>query len=230
MILNRLEIDVMQINELQTAAELAFKYHMPALVVHPQLAAQAHILRGQSGGRYKLITPVDWPKGESFGSLKVRGLELDALEADGFEFLLTGGKSESDNKNEVRLLHDFVRHNLPQNTEIRFVVGRFLNDEEDALKMCRALKNVPTPAYIRNDPAVKMQVSKANPEVHNDFTAKIKEVISAPIKVSGNINSVRALMSCKGAAKFAVNVSQAKQIIKEFNQQPEQLKEMLGTA
>jgi len=226
-ILNRLEIDVMQANELVEASELASKYKMPALIVHPDLASEAQIYRGRTRGRYALITPIDWPKGETFGQNKLRGLSTDALDADGFEILLTGGKSVTDTRNEAKYLTEFLKQHLSETIEVRFVLGSNMRDHQNVLQMCEALRGVRTPAYVRNDTQLKLQVSKANPDTHNALMEEIRKIIKVPIKLSGNITGVRAITSCNDASRFAVNLLQAKNVVKELQQQPEELRQLL---
>ena len=99
---------------------------MPAIVVHPGLSSDAIIARLRAGGKFKIITPIDWPKGETFGVNKLRGVTRDTLETDGFEFLLTPGKSEIDTRNEAKALTEFTKRNLSDQTEVRFVLGASL--------------------------------------------------------------------------------------------------------
>lgn len=228
MVLNKLEIDVMQANELYEAVRLTVKYKLPAMVVHQDLASEAYIARGQTGGQFKLITPIDWPKGTIFGTQKMRGLSTDALEVEGFEILLTGGMKMIETRNELKALTEFVKLYLDETIEIRFVLGTQIREEENIKDICEALLDVRTPAYIRNDTQLKLQVSKANPDTHNDMMEMINDVVRIPIKMSGNINGVRIITSCSGASRFAVSLLQAKTIIKEFNQQPDQLRELLA--
>jgi hypothetical protein len=87
------------------------------------------------------------------------------------------------------------------------------------------------PTYVRNDTQLKLQVSKANPDVHNDTMEMIADIIRVPVKIAGNINGFRVLTSCQGASRFGVNLLQAKAIIKEFQQQPsDELRELLSDA
>jgi deoxyribose-phosphate aldolase len=227
-ILNRLEIDVMQANELAEASELAAKHKIPALVVHPDLASEAQIYRGRAGGRYFLITPIDWPKGEIFGQNKLRGLSTDALDADGFEILLTGGKNKIDSRNEAKALTEFIKTHLAESLEVRFVLGVNGRDDDNIKALCEALLDVRTPAYVRTDIQLKLQVSKANPDIHNKIMETIRSIVKVPIKLSGNINNVRTITSCNDAARFAVNLLQAKNVVKELQQQPEELRRLLG--
>jgi hypothetical protein len=227
--LNRLEIDVMQANELFEAAQLIVKHKLPAMVVHPDLASEAFIARGRLGGKFKLITPVDWPKGTTFGMNKMRGLSTDALEVDGFEILLTGGMKLIETRNEAKLLTNFVKQHLDEQLEVRFVLGTQLRDEANIKTICEALLDVRMPACVRNSTQLKLQVSKANPDVHNSTMEMIGDKIRVPMKIAGNINSFRTLTSCQGASKFGVSLLQAKIIIKEFQQQPnDELREILS--
>lgn len=227
--LNKLEIDVMQANELYEAAKFTVKYKLPAMVVHQDLSGEAYIIRSQLGGKFKLITPIDWPKGNSFGMNKMRGLSTDALEVEGFEILLTSGKNLLETKNEAKALTDFIKSHLSEKHEIRFVLGTQSNNEDSIKLMCEALVGIRTPSYIRNDTQLKLQVSKANTEIHNNTCSTILGIIRAPLKVAGNINSLRSMASCKHASRFGVNLSQAKIISKEFQNQPStELRELLS--
>jgi len=227
--LNRLEIDVMQANELVEASQLIVKHKLPAMVVHPDLSSEAFIHRGRLGGRYKLITPVDWPKGATFGMNKMRGLSTDALEVDGFEILLTGGMNLIETRNEAKLLTKFIKQHIDEQVEVRLVLGTQLRDEDNIKAICEALLDVRMPACVRNDTQLKLQVSKANPDAHNNMMKLIASKIRVPMKIAGNINGFRVLTSCQNAAKFGVSLLQAKIIIKEFNQQPsDELREILS--
>lgn len=228
-IFNRLELDVMQSNELKESVELAFKHNFPAIVVHPGLVADAFAARGAVRGRFKIICPVDWPKGDNYGLLKFRGLIMDAIEADGFEIMLTGGKTEGDTRNEAKALTELVKRQLSEQSEVRFVLGTYMRDEENLLNLCRGLLHIRTPTVVRLDTQLKLQVSKANTEEHNRLVNLIHSVIRVPIKVAGNVTGVRSVTGCPTAARYGVNLLQARTIIKEFQQQPGGLKQLLDS-
>jgi deoxyribose-phosphate aldolase len=226
-IFNRLELDVMQASELIESVELAIKYHFPAIVVHPGLASDALRTRGRAGGRFKIITPVDWPKGDNFGTLKFRGLSTDAIDTDGFEMFLTGGQNDNNTKNEAKALTEFIKRHLSELTEVRFVLGTFMRSEENLQALCRGFIGIRTPTLIRTDTQLKLQVSKANVDVHNAQLKLIRSIVRAPIKISGNISSIRAVTGCPDASRFAVSLLQARSIIKEYQQQPGELRTLL---
>lgn len=226
-IFHKLELDVMQTNELADAVNIAIKYKIPAIVVHPLMTSEAIFARGRSGGKFRIYTPVDWPKGDNFGMLKFRGLSYDSLDIDGFEILLTGGKTIVDTRNEIKTITEFVKSQLSETIDVRFVLGSIQRTPENIKEMCEALVGVRAPAMIRNDHHLKLQVGKANTDVHNEFIKTITDIIRLPIKLSGNINTIRSITACDKAKRFAVNVNQARAIIKEVQTQPEQLKSIL---
>lgn len=228
-ILTRLEIDVMQINEIQEASELAFKYGLPAIIVHPNLSSDAIIARQRMNGKFKIITPIDWPKGEAFGTTKLRGITIDTFETDGFEFLLTPKKSKGDTCNEAKALTEFIKKRMSELAEIRFVIGTSMRPDENIMTLCEGMIGVPSPNLIRTDILTKTQLNKANADEHNRHITTISSIIRLPIKVSGNINSMKSMAACVGAAKFAVSLVQAKAIIKEYNSQPQQLQKILSS-
>jgi hypothetical protein len=216
----KLEIDVMQANELLDANELALKYSLPALVVHPSLMSEALIIRGRFGGKYKLITAVDWPRGEVFGMAKMHGLSIDALEADGYEVILTPGKSTTDTKNEIGVITEFIKRRLAEISEVRFVFNNNGKDVESITAMAEALVGNRTPSLVRNDIAIKTQMTNTNIDAFKAFTDAVTSKISVPIKLSGNINGIKQAINIHWANRLAVNVTQAKSIIREFSQQP----------
>ena len=211
--INKLEIDVMQNNELYPASEFAHKHKLQSLIVHQELYPEAQLIRGRIGGKYNLIIPIDWPKGEIYGSQKMRGLSVESLDADGFEIFITGGKNMTDTRKELHILTDFIKTHLGKNIEVRFVIGASARSEEEITNICTALLDIPKPACIRTDIQLKTQTTKANIETHLNIIQLINKTIRIPIKISGNI-TLKTLKLCE-AFRYAVNLVQAKNIITE---------------
>lgn len=228
-ILNKLEIDVMQVGELQEASELAAKHKLSGLVVHPGLAGEALVARGRVRGQFKLITPVDWPKGEANGMGKLQGLSTDALEADAFEILLSPNKSDGYIRDEAARITEFIHRHLSELTEVRFVLGTSVRDSAQLSTVCKGLCGVPSPSLLRNDISTKLQVSKANTDLHNANASIVHSIIKTPLKISGNINSIKSASSCTAATKFGVSLLQARSIVKEFHQQPDEVVRLLDS-
>lgn len=226
-ITSRLELDVMQANELQHSVDLACKHQMPSLVVHQQLVSDAVVMRIKRKGRFKIIVPVDWPKGDSFSMVKMRGMTKQTLAADGFEVLLTGGRTEAETRNEAKALSDFITQNISDQVEIRFVLGAQMRPEDEVLQMCRALVGIRPPAFVRTDHHLKIPVTKGSAEAQSALATRIKEVIGFPLKACGNFTTGKSVASCPWATRIAVGLTQAQQIIKDLSRQPEGLREML---
>lgn len=228
MIFSRLELDIMQANELRESVELAYKYNLPAVVVHPNLVPNVFQARGVIRGKFKIVVPVDWPKGEAFGTIKFRGLPADAMEADGFEVMLTPDKTELETRQEAIAITEFVKKQISDQTEVRFVLGTYSNNSDNLAAMCRGLLHVRTPALLRFDTQLKLQVSKANTDEHNRIIKTIREHTQIPVKATGNIAGVRSVTGCGGASRFGVSLLQARIIVKEHQQQPNDLKNLLN--
>lgn len=217
----------MQINELAESVEIAMKYNLPAIVVHPNLSNEALLMKGKYRAKFKIITPIDSPKGEHFGVVKFRGISTDTIETDGFEICLTPNKSSGDTRNEAKALTEFVRRYMDATTEIRFVLCASMREEDNITSMLEGLKEIRTPSFVRTDIQLKLPLNKVNHETHNAMIAKINSIVRMPIKLSGNIANMQAVAQCNEANRFAVNLLQAKTIIKEFTQQPAELRGIL---
>lgn len=230
-ITTKLEVDVMQANEMDQAFLLAAQHNLPAVVVHPQLVTQAVAYRIRRQGRFKIISTIDWPKGDTFGMSKLRGLTKDMMGIDGYEILSTGGKSENESGNEARVLTEFIRTHLSSTMEIRFVLGALMRDEHEAIRIAKVMKEIPSPAFLRTDHHLKLQVTKANVKTHTALLSSLKAVCGVPIKLSGNIESVRVIAGClqcpHPAARFAVSVQQLAAIVKDLQSQPDELRDLL---
>jgi hypothetical protein len=159
---------------------------------------------------------------------KMRGLYTDNLESDGFEIMLTPDKLELETRNEAKVLTDFIKTRIAEDKEVRFVLGTVSRTEDNVLTMCRGLLTVRTPAYIRTDNNLKTQVSKANTDEHNRVMELVRSVIRVPMKVSGNLNNLKSVVSIPSASRYGVSLAQAKTIIKEFKSQPDRLNELLN--
>lgn len=216
-LLTRIEIDVLQGNEILESFELAHKYKFPAVVVHPSLSSDALVCRGRSKGNYKIITPVDWPKGETFATDKFKGMSLDSLETDGFEIYLSSKKSAGDIKKEIVACTEFLKKFIGELCEIRFVIGTRNKEEQDLTNAYEAFRDVKTPSMIRDDTTLKTQNYKANPAIHSTFIENLKQFIKCPTKVSGNLDSIDNLLACEAAKRFGTSLQQAKSIIRSIN-------------
>ena len=220
----KLELDIMQASELNEAMELAHVYKMGAIVVHPDLVAEASMQRVRKQAVYKIITTVDWPKGDKVGISKFHTMSINSLSCDGFEIAL-GAKTQGETKAEVLAITSFIRQQLPQIQEIRFVLGCLSREQADIDNICMAIRETPAPNLLRTDINLRCAQAKANISAHNISLAAIQAYINRPIKLCGNINSAKIIASCK-AHRYGVSLKQAQTIIKELRDNPSKIEKI----
>lgn len=231
-ITTKIEPDVAAASDLDKTCQLAVIHSLPAIVIPAQMLPQALAERIKRRGHFKIIVTIDFPRGEVYGINKMRGLTREAVGADGYEILLTPGKNENENRNEARVLTDLIRTHISDFAEVRFVAHGLTRPEAEAVQMAKVMKDIQAPALFRTDTHHKMQVTKANHKTHTALATKIRAVSNLPIKISGNIDSIRMIAGClgglSGAIKFATSFQQLEQIIKDIQKQPDELKDLLA--
>lgn len=231
-ITTKIEIDVMQSNEIDSVCQLAAAHNMPAIVVHPQLITQAISVRARRQGRFDIFTTVDWPKGETFGMTKLRGLCQEAMSVDGYEIMLTGGRTALENLDEVKKLTGFIRSFISQHAQIRLILGALSRPAEEVVRLATAVRDAAASVMLRTDNHLRAQTTKASTKAHGDTTAAIRAACGMPIKLSGNIDSVKTVAEClklpAPPVVFAASLQQAQQIVTNLAQKPAESRELLA--
>lgn len=207
--------------ELPQACDFASTYQMPSIVVHPVLVQRALQLRDAKKAAFKIITCVDWSRGDQHGINKFVGLSTYAMRADGFEVLLSY-RDDQDNSAEVELLTSFIRNYISDTAEVRYVLGSLDRSLEEVLAICAGLPKNGV-AYVRNDHHTKGQISKFSPKAHNELIDRVKATVPCRVKVSGNVDSLR-FVSQDRADRYAVSSLQIQKIIKDVAKEVEKAK------
>jgi hypothetical protein len=147
---------------------------------------------------------------------KFRGMPSEALQADGFEILLTS-RPRNDAIKEIKYLSSFMRDNFPPTIEVRFVFGFFMPDrtEEHFKDFCEGLKFIPHPAMIRTTPLSKIPAVSGTADAQTRIIDFICSQRNIPIKISGNLN--RDMLTKCQAARFGCTLEQAQQIQMEMS-------------
>lgn len=214
--LSNVEIDVTKQDQLQDACLLAVKHHVQAIVVTPDLVPASIIMRGIKAGKFSIIALIDCPKGEQYSRDKFRGIPAEALNADGYEILLTARPTQSEIISEVKYLSDFCRTYL-STPEIRFILN--LDNpprSRDTIKhMLLACRQIPMPSMIRNTCLTKVPPGNASKDAFDNQYKFINEHFRCKIKMSGNITP--EIYKTIKSDKFTVTLQQAQNIIKESN-------------
>lgn len=207
-----LEIDVAKNEQLQEAIDLTIRHIMPAIVVAPDLVPLATIMRGVRRGNFKIISMIDWPKGDQYGKDKFRGVPIEALNSDGFEIIISP-RDPMSIVSEIKYLTTFLREQFHPLFEIRYVLemqqGR---SEEQISAMLGAFKQIPMPAMARTTHLNKIaaQISLEGQII------EIRKSCAVPVKLSGNIDfKVYKDLEKLKPERFGVSLQQAQAIIKD---------------
>ncbi len=219
--LAKLELDITSSADLVKGLELTHRYKMKAIIVHQDLIGEAILRRNRHGGQFKIIAPIDWPRGQSYGINKLIGTNVNTMGADGFEILLSNLHTPNDIYAEINDLSNFILNNISKFSEVRFVVESSIRTQEQIDRILDACKKIPRPTLIRSDHNTKIQQSKANTDTYIQFVRKVKSTVPASIvKLSGNASFkiLEAISSFDTAGiRFAANIVQVDELIKEVH-------------
>lgn len=216
-----LELDVMQRADLRQALDFTIKHSLRSVVVHQNLATTADLIRMSINGKFKIFTPIDWPKGELNGISKFRGVPHSTLSSDGFEICVNSNDTEQD----LRDIADFVGS---ISRELRFVVGVYSKSQQEVDEIVAKLVSVSPSSMIRTDTVLKVQQSKGNIEANTNIANTMKNAGVKSIKLSGNFTTMKNLLGCCWANAVGVSLFQANSIIGDINKQPQGLLEVLS--
>jgi hypothetical protein len=189
-------------------------HSMAAIVVTPDLVTQANVQRSIRQGKFKIYVSVDLPRGELYNHEKFRGVPTEALQADGYEILLTPRQSEHEVFTEARYLTDFIR-NYVTGAETRFIMdaGQSGRGGQYVTNVLTACKKIPMPALVRTTHLTRIPPSTSTIEVFTKHLAEYRSICAVPIKISGNID--RSIYEKVNAHRFGVSLQQAQLLIKE---------------
>lgn len=215
MALSKLEIDVPRIEHLKEAADLAKKHSCYALIVAPDLVTAANMTRAVKQAKFKILTTVDQPRGDLYGKEKFRGLPTEAMNAEGYEILLTPKQTAHEVLAEVRYLSEFCQQYFGIVSEIRFVldVNQPGRGPEFVANVLNACKLIPLPALIRTTHHTKIAPGQSSIESLTKLLATCRGIRPVTMKISGNIDY--NIYSKVPADRFGVSLIQAQAISKE---------------
>lgn len=214
-IVSKLEINLLDATTTpQVVSEFSLKYKIQAIVASPEYIAPLVVHRAAMGGKYKIISALDFPKGANYSMDKLFRANPDFVGADGFEILMSTNKSEIEFKNEMKAIHSYLKANRPL-SEIRWCLRMHTVDNKETLGIIKNMKLFP-PSFVRVDPHLETPISTVDKlKAH---AAVINEVVPYPIKLSGNIGleELQALSEVKGVKRFDVTMKQAEQIVQKL--------------
>jgi len=196
----------------QFVSDFAIKYKIPTIVAAPEYIAPLVVHKVTMGGTYRLICALDFPKGTNYAMDKLFRTNPDFVGADGFEILLSTGKTEIESKNEMRAIHGYLKANRPL-ADIRWCLRFHTKSEKELSGILKNMKKFP-PSYVRVDQ--NLESPSINTERFKKDIELIRGFVPYPIKLSGNVD-LKVLQQYKderGVKRFDVTVEQAEAIVR----------------
>jgi hypothetical protein len=217
----RLEVNIVRgktaSTDMASMSNFVIKYRVPTVVVDPQFVEQIMIERQRYRGSYKIICTVDFDNGKNYAMDKLRSIPKAALAVDGFDILVTAGKTDKESLNELKAISEFLKKAVDPLKEIRWTLGMRLRQTNDLLNVMKHLKTYPA-AFIRTDHNLVAQ--NLTLEKHENDVKFIKSHVGTPIKVCGNVD-VETIRSLRGkVSRFDVSMTQAARILKKLSEAP----------
>lgn len=197
--------------------DFAIKHRIPVIVASPQFVPQLLTRRMIRSGQFKIVAAIDFPKGGHFAMSKIHHSHVDFAAADGFEILLSKGRSQIESRNEMKSIYEFIKMNNAL-LEVRWCLSGFSVDDEELVGVLKGMKGFP-PSYVRLDSnLVSPQITL---EKHGELVEKVTSQVPFPVKVSGNVDleTLLSLKDAKNVRRFDVNIGQAESLVREINKE-----------
>jgi hypothetical protein len=212
-ITTKLEINLLDAKTTpQIVSEFAIKYKAQAIVAAPEYIAPLVAHRAIMGGNYRLICALDFPKGANYAMDKLFRSNPDFIGADGFEILLSTGRTEIESKNEMKAIYSFLKANRPL-ADIRWCLRMHTADAAEVEGILKNMAKFP-PSYVRVDP--HRETPAATVEKLKQHVKTVGKHVPYPIKLSGNITleALQELQGERGVKRFDVSMKQAEAIVR----------------
>lgn len=172
--------------ELKEADEIA---HIGSGTIYivPELIQMSGVARSLSNGRYKIYIMVDYPKGTKYAMDKFKGTSTDFFLADGYDVVLTPGKTPSEIAIEVKLIHSFLKQMVNPHVELCYTINASMRSAEEIAACAQTFFTFP-PTKIKLESQAVVQPTKANIEAHKETIKLIRKYCTSPIVVAGNVD------------------------------------------
>jgi hypothetical protein len=192
---------------------LMVKNRMPAVVVDPEFIEPMFFERQRVNAQYKILTTIDFYDGTQYAMDKLRTIPRFCLESDGFEILLSPGRNDSESKNELKAITEFLRGINPL-IDIRWVLG-LKNRKYEEVKNCVShFKEYPC-SFVRTN--TNTTAPNLGLEKHLFDIEFIKKYYGGQVKVSGNVD-LTLIKALPDIRRFDVSLTQYKGIVKEWKE------------
>jgi len=173
-------------DELKEADKIAANGSARTIYVMPGLIQIAGVARSLSNGKYKIIIMVDYPKGSHYGMDKFKGTPTDFFLADGYDIILTPGRTPTEVENEIKIVNSFIKTMISQHSMVCYTINASMRNQAEIEACARAFSSSP-PGLIKLEASTTVQPTKANLEVHKNTIKLIRNSCTSPIAVCGNV-------------------------------------------
>jgi len=208
--------------EADDISAFAAKNRCPAIVVPPSLVMPTQIQRTQFNAGYKIIATIGFGS-KDYALDKFKELDQSVFTVDGYDILLTAGRTDIETKKEAEIFREFIQDRVNPHAEIRFTLNMHIRPEEEMDVFYKAMRKV-RPAFIRTDENLAMPPLRCNPETQARHVDAIRATgLADPIKLSGNIDAATIINLHHKVERFDVTLTQAHEILKTFEEQNIQL-------
>jgi hypothetical protein len=215
----KLEVNILQPlgPDVHNLSSFIIQNNIPAVVASPLYLEAVLMERGRHFANYKVICTIDFPDGNkvwpNFAMAKLRDLPQAMFMADGYDIMLTPGRTDKECLNELRALSEFLQRLGPK--ELRWTLPLRTVHYEEVDKFLPHIMKWPA-SFVRTDS--NLVVPDITLEDHLLDVEFIRSGVATKIKVCGNVN-LNLIESLKNrVARFDVSLSQAREIIREFKE------------
>jgi hypothetical protein len=171
--------------------------------------------RSAKNGQFKIVTAVDFPRGQNYALDKFKSMEPVALSVDGMDILLTPGRTQIETSNEMKAMSDFVKGAVNPLVGIRYVVGCYSGKWKDVERIVELTKQNPS-EIIRMDQ--NLRPPNVNTKKHIDMMNLLKNITPKVLKVSGNVglSTIEEVLKIDNRTIFDVDIRQAIEIVNQI--------------
>lgn len=191
-------------------SDFLVKNRVPTVISAPEYIAQLITHRAARRGQYKIICALDFPVGNKFALDKIYHAHPDLAAADGYEILLTRGRSGIESRNEMKALYEFLKMNNAM-LDVRWCLDALTRRDEETISILKNMTGFP-PSFVRIDS--NLVTPKASIEEHRRLIDLVREHVPFPVKVCGNVN-LKTIEALDDVKKFDVSLEQAEALVKE---------------
>jgi hypothetical protein len=196
--LSKFDVSVLEpMVNLGIVTENARAHGVGAIVALPEHIGALLVQRGMMRAGHKVICALDF-QGRYFGLDKLTRLKDNPLGCDGYEIMLSPGRTSIELLNEIKVLTNFIRGNNPR-AEIRWVINMAQRKPEELTEVFKHLGQAPPTA-------IRMYFWKPqSPEDVNQLIATARKSTTAPFKIDGDPTLVKAFIGHRDIKGFDIS-------------------------